>query len=131
MEGATYIHAVEISFAGPWSQGTKAGPFVFSSGQIPVRPETMKVESTGVREQVQQCMRNLDTVFRLAGGSIQNAVKITVFLLDYGDFNSMNEAYQEFFQDNYPSRTCVTVKDLPVLNGIQVRTIIEGTAYIP
>lgn len=130
MKDINYINAVEISFEGPWSQGVKAGPFIFSSGQIPVNPDTMKVEVSAIEDQVRQCMLNLQTVFERAGGSISNTIKVNVYLLDYRDFPAMNAAYAEFFENTYPARTCVTVKELPVLDGIQVRAIIEGVAYL-
>lgn len=131
MSKPEHIDAVEISIAGPWSQGVRAGPFIYSSGLIPVNPETMKVEAKSIEDQVRQCMLNLQTVFERAGGSLENTIKITVYLLDYRDFAAMDSACAAFFKDKFPARTCVTVKELPVVNGVQVRAIIEGVAYLP
>ena len=110
---------------GPYSQAVTAGNLVFTSGQIPINPETGAVEAEGIAAQTEQVMKNLGAVLRAAGSSYERAVKTTCFLADMADFASFNEVYAKYFTEK-PARSCVAVKSLP--RGVLVE--VEVTAEI-
>ena len=92
--------------AGPYSQGIKAGGFVFAAGQIARDPATNKVEGD-IRAQTERTLKNLSAVLAAAGTSLERAVKVTVFLKNIGDFQAMNEVYAKFFPGVPPARSTV------------------------
>jgi 2-iminobutanoate/2-iminopropanoate deaminase len=97
---------------GPYSQGFAAGAFVFTSGQIPLDPETGEVAGTGIAEQAEQAIANLGAVLAAGGSSLEQVVKTTCFLADMEDFAAFNEVYAKHFPGK-PARSCVAVKTLP------------------
>jgi len=97
---------------GPYSQAVKAGPFLFASGQIPLRPDGTLVEG-GIEEQTRQVMANIQGILDAAGIGVANIVKTTVFIKDMNDFAKMNEVYASFFGDHKPARSTVEVARLP------------------
>lgn len=103
---------------GTYSQGVTAGRFVFLSGQIPLDPATMSVVDGDFAERARQVFRNLTAVAEAAGGSLNDAVKITVFLTNLDDFATVNEVMEEFFDAPYPARAAVGVAALP--KGVDV-----------
>ena len=109
---------------GPYSQAVVAGPFVFTSGQIPIDPATGNVEAAGIEAQTEQVMRNLGQVLRAAGSDYSKAVKTTCFLADIGDFAAFNGVYAKYFTGK-PARSCVAVKDLPKGVLVEVEVIAE------
>jgi len=92
--------------AGPYSQGIKAGGFVFAAGQIGRDPVTNKVEGD-VKAQTERTLKNLSAVLAAAGTSMDRAVKVTVFLKNISDFQAMNEVYAKFFSAVPPARSTV------------------------
>lgn len=102
---------------GPYSQAIKCGNMLFTSGQIPLDPETGAVVGENIAEQAEQVMKNLSAVLAAAGTSPDNAVKTTCFLADMADFAAFNEVYARYFT-SCPARSCVAVKALP--NGVLV-----------
>ncbi|MCI0446583.1 RidA family protein [bacterium] len=92
---------------GPYSQAIRAGDFIFCSGQAGFDPATGKIVEGGIRAQTAQVLRNLDTVLKAAGSSLNRVVKVTVFLHDWNHFKEMNETYAEFFKENPPARSTV------------------------
>ena len=95
---------------GPYSQGTEAYNFVFTSGQLPLDPATGDFVPGGIKEQTRQSLINVKAILETAGTSMDNAMKLTVFLSDMNNFAQMNEVYGEFFTaGNYPSRSAVEV----------------------
>ena len=96
---------------GPFSQGYIAGGFVYTSGQIPVEPETGNIP-LGIAAQAEQSCRNVGAILEAAGVGFENVIKTTCFLADMGDFAAFNEVYARFFVSK-PARSCVAVKDLP------------------
>jgi 2-iminobutanoate/2-iminopropanoate deaminase len=111
---------------GPYSQAIVSGGFVFCSGQIAINPTTGEMEGT-VKEQTQQCLKNLGAVLEAAGTSLAQAVKVTVFLKDMKRASEMNEAYAEFFSVAPPARACVEVSNLPKNALIE----IDAVAAVP
>ena len=97
---------------GPYSQAIVTGNLVFTSGQIPINPETANVEAEGITAQAEQVMKNLGAVLEAAGSSYEKAVKTTCFLADIADFAAFNAVYAEYFI-SLPARSCVAAKDLP------------------
>jgi len=110
---------------GPYSQATKVGPFLYTSGQIPLRPDGSLVTGD-IKEQTHQVFTNLQAVLEQAGGSLQDVVKATVFVKDMNDFAALNEVYADYFGDHRPARSTVEVARLPK----DVKVEIEVIAYI-
>ena len=110
---------------GPYSQAIVAGDFVFTSGQIPINPETGNIESADIASQTEQVMKNLGEVLAAAGTDYTKAVKTTCFLADMADFAAFNEVYAKYFTEK-PARSCVAVKTLPknVLCEVEVIAVV-------
>jgi 2-iminobutanoate/2-iminopropanoate deaminase len=98
---------------GPYSQAVSLGDFIFTSGQIPIDPETGVFVAGGIAEQTEQVLRNLAEVLRAAGTSLEGVVKTTVFLADMNDFAAMNEVYGRYFSNEPPARSTVQAARLP------------------
>ena len=109
---------------GPYSQAIVCGSLVFTSGQIPIVPETGNVEATDIKGQTEQVMKNLGEVLVTAGSSYEKAIKTTCFLADIADFAAFNEVYAKYFTEK-PARSCVAVKDLPRGVLVEVEVIAE------
>ena len=101
------------SAIGAYSQAIKAGDFIFISGQIPLDPSTMEIVSDDFSEQVVQVLKNLKAVTNEASCSLDDIVKITVYLKNLEDFQSVNTAMNEMFTEPYPARAAVEVSRLP------------------
>ncbi len=111
---------------GPYSQAIRVGNMIFTSGQIPLHPQTGEIVGATAAEQARQVLQNLQAVLQAAGASLQNVVKTTIFLTDLGQFAAVNAVYAEFFPDNPPARSTVQVAALP--RGVQVE--IEAVAVV-
>ncbi len=98
---------------GPYSQAIKCGDYVFTSGQIPIDPETGELVTGGIKEQAQQVIKNLEAVLEAAGSSLQKVIKTTVFIKDMNEFSVLNEVYSEFFSSSLPARSTIEVARLP------------------
>lgn len=98
---------------GPYSQGIKAGGFIFVSGQIPLEPETGIVVTGDIDVQTERVLKNIAGVLEAAGSSLEGVVKTTVYLKDMADFPKFNECYAVFFPVNPPARATVEVSRLP------------------
>ena len=109
---------------GPYSQAIVVGDFVFTSGQIPLNPETGVIEAQDIASQTEQVMKNLGAVLAEAGSSFEKAVKTTCFLADIKDFAAFNEVYAKYFTEK-PARSCVAVKDLPKGALVEVEVIAK------
>ena len=100
------------SAIGPYSQAIVCGDMLYTSGQIPINPETGNIEATDITAQTEQVMKNLGAVLEAAGIGFENVVKTTCFLAEIADFASFNAVYAKYFVSK-PARSCVAVKDLP------------------
>lgn len=98
---------------GTYSQGIRAGGTLWLSGQLPLDPATGQLLTGDMREQVRQVFRNLAAVAEAGGASLDDAVKVTVFLVDLGHFAVVNEVMAEFFSKPYPARAAIGVASLP------------------
>lgn len=103
---------------GPYSQAVRSGNTVYLSGQIPLDPATMELVAGDMRQQIDRVFRNLEAVATAAGGSLQDVVKLTIYLTDMSHFPLVNEVMTEHFREPYPARAAVGVAQLP--KGAQV-----------
>lgn len=103
---------------GTYSQAIQAGNFVFLSGQIPLVPATMEIVEGNFEARARQVFENLRAVAEAAGGSLDDAVKITVFLTNLDDFATVNAVMESFFEQPYPARAAIGVASLP--KGVDV-----------
>ncbi|MDY7081267.1 MAG: RidA family protein [Halobacteria archaeon] len=107
---------------GAYSQATKANGFVFTAGQIPLTPDGELVEGT-VEKQTRQCLENIRAVLEEAGTSMENVVKVTVFLDDIDDFGEMNSTYETFFDENPPARSAVEAGNIPKGVAVEIEAV--------
>ncbi|MCL7941500.1 RidA family protein [Halomonas sp. ATCH28] len=98
---------------GPYSQAIKAGNTVYLSGQIPLDPATMTLVSDDFEAQARQVFTNLRAVCEEAAGTLQDVVKLNLYLVDLDNFAVVNEVMEEFFERPYPARAAIGVKALP------------------
>lgn len=108
---------------GPYSQAIKTGNFVFLSGQIPINPETKELLKGDIQEQTHQVFKNIKAVLTEANLTLDNIVKATVFLKDMANFKAVNEVYAQYFNQPYPARSAVAVKDLPLSVDVEIEVI--------
>lgn len=106
---------------GPYSQAVLAGNLVFTSGQIPLNPESGLIEGQNITEQTHRVCKNLEAVLTAAGSSLKKTVKTVCFLSNMADFTAFNQVYAQYFTEK-PARSCVAVKNLPkgALVGVEV-----------
>lgn len=109
---------------GPYSQAVKVGNTVWLSGQIPLVPGTTELVAGDISAQATQVFRNLAAVAEAAGGSLQNAVKVNISLVNLEHFAAVNAVMAEFFQEPYPARACVQVAALPKGAQIEVEVVL-------
>jgi len=115
-----------IGNQGPYSQGVIVGPWVYTSGHIPLIPTTGELITGTIEEQTEQVLKNLQAVLEQCGATLTQVVKVTVFLTDMGEFARFNAVYTQFFASERPARSCVAVAALP--RGVHVE--IEAVAYV-
>lgn len=109
---------------GPYSQAVRHGNLVFLSGQIPLDPETMKLVEGDIQAQAHRMFRNLRAVCEAAGGSLDDIVKLNLYLADMGDFPAVNEVMKRYFAEPYPARAAVGVAALPLGAGVEAEAIL-------
>ena len=107
---------------GPYSQGIATHDLVFCSGQVGIDPTTGEL-AAGVEAQCERAIRNLEAVLDAAGASLADVVKTTVFLVDIGDFATINAIYGRFFPDPPPARSTFAVAALPKAASIEIEAI--------
>ena len=109
---------------GPYSQAMVSGNLVYTSGQIPLVPETGELADGGIKEQAEQVIRNLKAVLAAAGSDLSHVVKTTCFITDMQDFAAFNEVYATYFTEK-PARSCVAVLALPRGALVEIEAIAE------
>jgi reactive intermediate/imine deaminase len=109
---------------GPYSQAIRAGNTVYLSGQIPLDPKTMELVKGDIRAQIRQVFDNLAAVATAAGGSLANAVRITVYLTDLANFPIVNEIMKEYCKEPFPARAAIGVAQLPRGAAVEVDGIL-------
>lgn len=108
---------------GPYSQAVEAGNTLYISGQVPINPESGKVEASNIEEQTLQVMKNIEAILTEAGYEFSNVVKSTCLLSDMANFKAMNEVYAKFYPVNPPARAAFAVKELPLGVLVEIETI--------
>jgi len=112
---------------GAYSQGTTDGDIVFTAGQIPVTPDGNHLAEESMDVQTRQCLENVKAILEEEGLSMQDVLKVTVYLDDIEDFEMMNETYAEYFQNNPPARSAVGVDALPKGAAIEIEAVATET----
>jgi 2-iminobutanoate/2-iminopropanoate deaminase len=95
---------------GPYSQGVKAGNFLFVAGQGPSDPKTGQMTAEEIETQTRQTLANIKGIVEASGLSMRDVVKVSIFLKNVDDFKKMNEVYKTFFPENPPARTTIEAK---------------------
>jgi 2-iminobutanoate/2-iminopropanoate deaminase len=109
---------------GPYSQGISfADSVVFTSGQLPMNPETGELFKDDIKEATDWVMKNVQAVLEAGGSSLDKVLKTTIFLKDMNDFAAMNEVYGKYFPNNPPARSCVQVAKLPLDVTVEIEAI--------
>ena len=111
---------------GPYSQGVKVGAWLFISGQIPIDPATRQIIRDDFKRASRQVLENIKAIVEAAGGTLENIVKVTVYMKDIGKFGEFNEVYREYFSKHKPARAVVGVSRLPK----DVELEAEAVAYL-
>jgi reactive intermediate/imine deaminase len=109
---------------GPYSQAIRAGNTVYLSGQIPLDPQTMQIVKGDIGAQIRQVFDNLSAVAEAAGGSLANAVRLTVYLTDLANFPVVNEIMAEYCKEPYPARAAIGVAQLPRGAAVEIDGIL-------
>jgi len=109
---------------GTYSQAVKAGDTVFLAGQIPLIPETMTLETGDMHAQIRRVFENLGAVAKASGGSLQDVVKLNVYLTDLAHFPLVNEVMAQYFREPYPARAAVGVAALPKGAAVEMDAIL-------
>ena len=109
---------------GPYSQAVKAGNLMFVSGQIPLNPKTGDLVSDSIEEQAKQVLKNVQGICEAAGYSLDDIVKISIFLTDLSNFGIVNDVMKEYFSEPYPARATVEVSALPLGVNVEIEAIV-------
>lgn len=107
---------------GPYSQAIEVNGMVYTSGIIPVVPESGEIVD-GSAAQAKQALLNLSNLLKAAGTGMENVIKTTVFIKNMDDFGAINEVYETFFEGVYPARSCVEVARLPKDVMIEIEAV--------
>jgi 2-iminobutanoate/2-iminopropanoate deaminase len=108
---------------GPYSQAIQAGNLLFLSGQIPINPKTGEMTDGEIRQQTRQALENMKGLLESQGLSMEDVVKVTIFLKDIGNFGQVNEVYATYFSSSPPARSTVEVAKLPRNAAIEIEAI--------
>lgn len=110
---------------GTYSQAIKTGSTVYLSGQIPLVPDTMEIIGDEISDQIHQVFKNLAAVAAAADGSLDDIVKLNVFLTDLSHFPTVNEIMASYFTQPYPARAAIGVAALPRGSAVEMDAILE------
>ncbi len=109
---------------GTYSQAVKVDNTVYISGQIPLDPATMEVVEGGIEAEITRVFDNLQAVAEASGGSLVNVVKLNIFLVDLGNFPTVNEIMARYFSEPYPARAAIGVAALPKGVGVEMDAVL-------
>lgn len=109
---------------GPYSQAVRVGRTVYISGQTPLDPSTMELVSGGIDAQAQQVFENLSAIARAAESDLAHAVKLTIYLTDLDNFQSVNKVMLNYFEEPFPARVTVGVASLPKAATVEIDAIL-------
>ena len=108
---------------GPYSQAVEVNGTLYVSGQIPVNPATGKIVEGDIKAQAEQVFANINAILTAAGYTLDNVVKSTVFIADMSLFPELNEVYKKYYTDNFPARSTIAVKGLPLGALVEIETV--------
>lgn len=108
---------------GAYSQATTDGDLVFTAGQIPLTPDDELLDDEPIEVQTRQSLENVKAILEQEGLTMQDVLKTTVLMDDIAEFEQMNGAYREYFQDNPPARSAFEVANLPKGVGVEIEAI--------
>ncbi len=109
---------------GTYSQAIRSGNLVFMSGQIPLVPATMEIVAGDFEARARQVFENLKAVAEAAGGTLDQIVKVTIFLTDLNDFATVNSVMESYFSKPYPARAAIGVASLPKGVDVEAEAIL-------
>lgn len=112
---------------GPYSQAIRVNGMIYTSGVIPLDPETMEVTGSTIEEQTERVLQSLKALLEDAGSSLDQVVKTTCFLDDLGDFTAFNSVYEKYFADSKPARSTVEVAALPKAVKVEIEAVALAT----
>jgi len=108
---------------GAYSQATTDGDIVFTAGQIPLTPDGELLDDEPIATQTRQSLENVKAILEAEGLTMQDVLKVSVYLDDIDDFDAMNDAYKEYFQDNPPARSALEVAALPKGAAVEIEAV--------
>lgn len=108
---------------GPYNQAILADKTLYVSGQIPLVAETMELINSGIEDETHQVFKNIKAILTQASYSLEDVVKVSIFLSDMDNFTTVNQIYAQYFSSNQPARECVAVKTLPKNVNIEISVI--------
>jgi len=114
---------------GTYSQAVRIGNTVYLSGQIALIPETMELKEGDIADRIHQVFKNLTAVCEAAGGSLQDIAKLNIFLTDLSHFATVNEIMAQYFEQPYPARAAIGVKELPKGTDVEMDAIMALSSY--
>jgi 2-iminobutanoate/2-iminopropanoate deaminase len=123
MESTTILTEKAPKAIGPYSQGIKGGNLIFTSGQLPIDPKTGVLVQDDIKLATRQSIENVKAILEEAGASLNDVVKVTIFIKNMNDFALVNEVYGEYFSEHKPARSCVEVARLPKDGKIEIEAI--------
>ena len=109
---------------GPYSQAIRTSDLLFCSGQLPMDPSSGELIKEDAPGQARRCLHNLSAICEAAGGSLADAVRITVYLADMTDFQRVNDVYAEFFENDPPARVAIQAAALPRGADVEIDAIV-------
>lgn len=110
---------------GPYSQAIEVNGLIFTSGQLPIIPESGEFINDDIKKATARSLENIKEILQEAGSSLDKVVKVNIFLKDMNDFSSVNEVYSKYFTTNKPARSCVEVSKLPKDGIIEIEAVAE------
>jgi len=111
------------SAIGPYSQAIRIGDFLYTSGQIALNPDTMKMMNGDIEQETERVLKSVEAILQAGGLSLDDVIKTTVYLTDLGEFSRMNQVYEKFFAKTKPARACVQVAALPKGAKVEIDAI--------
>jgi len=108
---------------GPYSQAVRFNNLLFISGQIPIEPRSGAILAVNIKEQTKQILENLNSILTAGESSLNNVLRVTIFLTNLDDYAAVNEVYKQFFEESQPARSTVQVSKLPMDVQIEIDAI--------
>ncbi len=114
------------SAIGPYSQAIRIGDFLYTSGQIALNPENMRMMNGEIEEETEWVLKNVEAILEADGMSLAHVIKTTVYLTDLSEFSRMNQVYEKIFAKTKPARACVQVAALPKGAKVEIDAIAHS-----